>query len=116
MKGNYKITVLERHEDHSEDEKTGGIPVSEWDNEYSVDSADIIEGAVFRVSRWTVIRILEVRVTEDSFPELRVSVTVGSSGSGYEQEAVLSVGHPVYVWDPLRWCDKYVELTLAHLS
>lgn len=113
MKGNYKITVLERHEDHSEDEKTGGIPVFEWDNEYSVDSAYIVEGAVFRVSRWTIIKILEVRVTVDNPPELRVSITVGSSGSGSEQEAVLSIGNPIYVWDPLRWCDKYLEMAIV---
>lgn len=113
MEKNYRIRVREHHEDHTEDERTGGEPVSVWDNEYFIDAADIAEGEVIRVSPWTAVRILEVHPKEGSAPEIRVSVTVGSSGSGIEEKDVLSEGHTMYLWDPLRWCDKYLELITA---
>lgn len=109
MNPEYTLVINEHYEDHSEDERTGGVPVLTHDYEYRLPLARVPVGEIHKVSIHTNIIIHAV-----SHDPLRVDLSI-NRGSDYERHKPderfqLSIGEPVFVWDNFNACQKTVGL------
>lgn len=99
------IEVEEYCEDHSEDERTGGVPVWTEHRSHRIPLTQVREGACVRVSAETELTFLEVSADP---PRIRFRTRPGgfSSWEHPEREITLEPDRTVELWDPFRECSK----------
>lgn len=108
----YILIVNEHYEDHSEDERTGGVPVFTQDYEHRLPLDGVPVGEIFQVSIYTNIIIHAI-----SYDPVKIDLSI-NRGSDYErhkpnERIQLSLGEPVFVWDNFNACQKTVCLESA---